>query len=72
MPWPPRKNRGAQLAGDEPAPLKSAALGKDDKSQITRPALRRSRRPPGPGEIAAARELRRQGLHLKLIEAWRP
>ena len=29
------------------------------------------RRPLGPGERAAARELRKRGLHLKLVEAWR-
>ena len=29
-------------------------------------------RPPGPGELARARELRKRGLHLRLIEAWRP
>ena len=29
-------------------------------------------RPTGPGELARARELRKRGLHLRLIEAWRP
>ena len=29
-------------------------------------------RAAGPGEIARARELRRRGLHLRVIEAWRP
>ncbi len=31
-----------------------------------------ARRASGPGEIARSRELRRRGLHLRLIEAWRP
>ena len=30
------------------------------------------RRPLGPGEVARARELRKRGIHLRLIEAWRP
>ena len=29
-------------------------------------------RPTGRGELARARELRKRGLHLRLIEAWRP
>ena len=64
MPWPPER-RGARLAGDEPAPLKSAALENDDKSQNTRPARRRSTRPQGliPIGVIAAKivaDLRRQ------------
>ncbi len=30
------------------------------------------RRALGPGELARARELRKRGVHLRLIEAWRP
>ncbi len=30
------------------------------------------RRPLGPGEVARARELRKRGIHLRLIKAWRP
>jgi len=29
-------------------------------------------RPPGSGELARTRELRKRGIHLRLIEAWRP
>ena len=29
-------------------------------------------RPLGPGELARTRELRKRGLHLRLVEAWRP
>ena len=35
-------------------------------------AKRTHARPTGPGELARARELRKRGLHLRLIEAWRP
>ncbi len=30
------------------------------------------RRALGPGELARSRELRKRGIHLRLIEAWRP
>ncbi len=35
-------------------------------------AKRTHARPTGPGELARARKLRKRGLHLRLIEAWRP
>ncbi|MEE9250472.1 MAG: hypothetical protein V3U93_05030 [Alphaproteobacteria bacterium] len=35
-------------------------------------AKRTHARPTGPGELARAREMRKRGLHLRLIEAWRP
>ena len=47
------------------------AISNSDSSKHTRPRRHRSSRPPGPGELARARELRRRKLHLKLIEAWR-
>ncbi len=41
-----------------------------DNSKIQ--AKRTHARAIGPGELARARELRKRGLHLRLIEAWRP
>ena len=38
------------------------------KFQTKRTHARRT----GPGELARARELRKRGLHLRLIDAWRP
>ena len=66
----PDKRRGPP-GGSGPSSEIIAAYDSDNPEHRP-PARRRSRRPIGPGELAAARELRRRGLHLKLIEAWRP
>jgi len=58
--------------GGSGASSRIIAVDSSDSSKHTRPARRKSRRPPGIGERTRARELRRRGLHLKLIEAWRP
>ena len=43
------------------------------RCQVAHPHFPRTHaRPIGPGELARARELRKRGLHLRLIEAWRP
>ncbi len=65
--------------GSQPADFDPA----DDFDATTQPIIAKhyfgfhrkracGRRAPGPGELARARELRKRGLHLRLIEAWRP
>ena len=67
----PQKRR-PRPGGIGRGPLELIAADHSDFPEHSPPARRRSRRPIGPGELAVARELRRRGLHLKLIEAWRP
>ena len=68
---PPRDGRSARPPAGSDASI-DIVLANSNGPQHTRPARRRSTHPPGPGELARARELRRRGLHLKLIETWRP
>ena len=56
-------------------PLQSVLPGGFDFPRITPKTARKQatiRRALGPGERAAARELRKRGLHLTLVEVWRP
>ena len=68
---PPDK-RGPRPVGGGRGPQKIIAVDNSDKPEDRPRRRRRSTRTPGPAELARARELRRRGLHLKLVEAWRP
>ena len=48
------------------------AVDNSDGSKHTRPARRRSSRAPDPGEQARQRALLKRGLHIKLVEVWKP
>ena len=63
-PWPGRT--GAKELKDSPIFSSAPSRPQAKTKQATHA------RPPGPGELARARELRKRGLHLRLIEAWRP
>ena len=67
----PPENGGAPPGGSD-APSFEHCTGKQQRPEHTHPRRRRSSRPIGPGQLARARELRKRGLHLRLIEAWRP
>ncbi len=65
--------RRPQPGGIGRGPLKIIAVDNSDNPEHRPPARRRSRRPPGPGELAAAEarcHLRR--VRLVLIEGGRP
>ena len=61
----PQPGEGAGASGNN-------FTSNQQRPQHTRPARRRSRRLPGPGERAVARELARLDRHIQLIDGGRP